>query len=77
MWRWILVLAFLVLAACAPMDSHPVQSVTASPDPLQPFLNANSSQATAVSAAATAQYFGMQLTATAVSAEATQQYIGM
>jgi len=77
MRRWIPILAFLVLAACAPMDSLPDQSVTVTPDPLQPFLNANSSQATAVSAAATAQYFGMQLTATAVSAEATQQYLGM
>ena len=77
MRRWILALVILFLSACAPMDSYQVQSVTITPDPLQPFLNANSSQATAVSAAATAQYFGMQLTATAVSAEATQEYLGM
>jgi hypothetical protein len=61
---WIPILVLIFLSACAPMDG------VGTPDPRQPFVNAERSQATAVSAAATAQYFGTQLTATVESLSA-------
>jgi hypothetical protein len=76
---WFLSFAFLLLAACQPVDRLPVSAVSATPDPLQPFVDASRSQATAVAAAATAQYFGVQLTATveARSASATSEALSL
>ena len=60
----------LLLVGCitAPA-SAPAYAQT--PDPAQVFVNANSSQATAISAAATAQYYSGQLTATVQAQHAT------
>jgi len=60
----------LVLVGCAtPPSVSPL--VIQTPDPLQVFVDANSSQATAVSAAATAKYYSGQLTATVEAQHAT------
>jgi len=57
-----IILCFLLVACTA----SPQQAVTytRTPDPLQPYVDANSSQGTAVAAIATADYFSNQLTAT-------------
>jgi hypothetical protein len=68
-----LFLLFFVTACSAP----PAQVVypTRTPDPIQVFVDANSSQGTAAAAVATADYFSTQLTATADAEKrsATQQ----
>ena len=63
---------FLLLTACATSTTVPMNST---PDPIQAYVDAGASQATAVAAVATAEYFGHQLTATveARSENATQQ----
>jgi len=61
------ILVFLALVFLAACSSAPVlQDVvfTDSPDPLQPYMDANASKGTAVAAVATAEYFSLQLTAT-------------
>jgi hypothetical protein len=64
--------------ACAPASPVSVQYSPA-PDPIQAFVDANSSQATAVAAIATADYFGSQLTGTveARNQSATQQVLAI
>lgn len=63
---------FLLLTACATSTTAPMSNT---PDPIQAFVDAGSSQETAVAAVATAEYFGHQLTATVEtrSENATQQ----
>jgi len=59
--RNLILLAFLLTACAAPtQDMYPINS----PDPLQPYMDANASKGTAVAAVATAEYFSSQLTAT-------------
>jgi hypothetical protein len=62
------------LAACAAPPAQVVYS-TRTPDPIQAYVDANSSQGTAVAAIATADYFSNQLTATVETRNqtATQQ----
>jgi len=56
------VIILLLLTACStPPTTLPLSST---PDPIQAYVEANSSQATAVAAVSTAQFFGSQLTAT-------------
>ncbi len=62
MFRKYPVLIFLLLTACA--GPVPVSQPTATLNPIAAYLDANASQATAVSAVATAQFFGSELTAT-------------
>jgi hypothetical protein len=52
----------LFLAACA--ASSPTSYPAHTPDPLQPYMDANASKGTAIAAVATAEYFSSQLTAT-------------
>ena len=65
-----LIACLLILAACLP-DRQESPRSTPTLDPLQPLVDANSSQATAVSAVATARYYSDQLTATVESRSAT------
>ena len=68
----LLLLLFLLAACVAPAQViYPART----PDPIQVFVDANSSQGTAVAAIATADYFSNQLTATAEARNqtATQQ----
>ena len=60
--KHLLLLSAFLLTACA----APVQTAH-TPDPIQAYVDANSSQGTAVAAVATAEYFSMQLTATVES----------
>jgi hypothetical protein len=64
----------LVLTACASPAASVVDSLR-TPDPIQAYVDANSSQGTAVAAIATAEYFSHQLTATVEARNqiATQQ----
>jgi hypothetical protein len=66
-------LFLFLLSACATTPAF--VSRTSTPDPIQAYVNAGASQATAVSAIATADYFGHQLTATVEARDqnATQQ----
>jgi hypothetical protein len=79
-WGKILFVAIFVhiTFACAPVLTHPV-SYSPTPDPIQAFVDANSSQATAVAAIATADYFGSQLTGTVEARHqaATQQVLAI
>ena len=65
-----LLLVCLVLVGCATSPSVSPLAIQ-TPDPIQVFVDANSSQATAVSAAATAQFYSAQLTATVEAQHAT------
>jgi len=68
-----LLLLFLLLSACGTEYPAPqaVSGVgTATPDPLEIFVGANSSQRTAQAAQATADYFGQQITATVMARDA-------
>jgi hypothetical protein len=64
----------LFVTACSAPPAQ-VVSPTRTPDPIQVFVDANSSQGTAAAAVATADYFSTQLTATAEAEKrsATQQ----
>lgn len=74
----VFLILFFLLAACT---DPPQQAVThiRTPDPIQAYVDANSSQGTAVAAIATADYFSNQLTATveARNQTATQQVLGL
>ena len=62
-----LVALFLLawLSACIPVTPSTLSiSPIATPNPVEAFVNANSSQATAVAAVSTAQFYAGQLTAT-------------
>jgi len=65
-------LIFLMTACAA---DRPMQMDSTTPDPLQPYVDANASKGTAVAAVATAEYFSMQITATVEARNqiATQQ----
>lgn len=79
-WGQILFVAtFMHIAiACASASSTPI-SHSPTPDPIQAFVDANSSKGTAVAAIATAEYFGSQLTSTveARNQSATQQVLAI
>jgi hypothetical protein len=70
-----LLLSALLLTSCA--SPAPVLVSSRTPDPIQAYVDANSSQETAVAAIATADYFSNQLTATveARNQTATQQVV--
>jgi hypothetical protein len=55
------VLAALILAGCTGVDNQPPSRT---PDPVQAYVDANASQATAVAAVATAEFYSGQLTPT-------------
>ena len=65
----ILLICLLLVGCNTAPASAPAFAQT--PDPAQVFVDANSSQATAISAAATAQYYSGQLTATVQAQHAT------
>jgi hypothetical protein len=60
---WILISTVFILSACA-SNSRPVLFMVNTPSPVQAYVDANSSQSTAVAAIATAQFYSGQLTAT-------------
>jgi len=66
---FILLVCLLLVSCTTAPTAVPVGIQT--PDPVQVFVDANSSQATAVSAAATAQFYSAQLTATVEAQHAT------
>lgn len=72
-WRFTYLFLFIFLSGCIPAQS--TQMPIRSADPIQAYVNANSSQATAVAAIATADYFSSQLTGTAeaMNQASTQQ----
>jgi len=74
--KYVFLSAFLLTACMAPT---PTAVSFSTPDPLQPYVDANSSQRTAVAANATADYFSNQLTATveARNQTATQQVMDL
>jgi hypothetical protein len=63
------------IAACAENNSAQLALTSPTPDPIQAYVDANSSQGTAVAAIATAEYHAGQLTGTVVARNqsATQQ----
>jgi len=67
------------LVACADIPATPPVSYSPTPDPIQAFVDANSSKGTAIAAIATADYFGSQLTSTveARNQSATQQVLAI
>jgi hypothetical protein len=69
---FLLPLIFLLLSACGTSTSSNGASApaTGTPDPLEIFVGANSSQRTAQAAQATADYFGQQITATVMARDA-------
>ena len=71
----LLILLFLVACSTAPATSEPMNT----PDAVQAYVNANASQATAVAAVATAQYYtgGLTATADAHNQAATEQAFGL
>lgn len=72
-WRFTYLFLFIFLSSCIPAQS--TQLPIRNEDHIQAFVNANSSQATAVAAIATADYFSSQLTGTAeaINQASTQQ----
>lgn len=77
---WLLIL----LAGCSQTASLPTPIASATPDPIQAYLDANASKSTAIAAVSTAEYFSTQLTVTvearnqiatqqALDSQATQQ----
>ncbi len=82
----LIVILMLFLAACAPMSN--TLPANSTPNPVQAYVDANTNQATAVAAIATAQFYTGQLTATveasnlestaqAQDMEATQQAVNI
>jgi hypothetical protein len=71
--------AFLLLFVTACGAPPQVAYSTQTPDPIQAYVNASSSQGTAIAAIATAEYFSMQLTATVEARNqiSTQQALAM
>lgn len=69
----------LGLAACTAVSSTSSISYSPTPDPIQAYVDANSSKGTAIAAIATADYFGSQLTSTieANNQLATQQMLAI
>jgi hypothetical protein len=67
------------IAACAENNSAQLALTSPTPDPIQAYVDANSSQGTAVAAIATADYFSSQLTSTVESRNqsATQQALAI
>jgi uncharacterized lipoprotein YajG len=61
--KYLLLLSAFLLTACAATPAQVIYP-THTPDAIQVFVDANSSQGTAVAAIATADYFSNQLTAT-------------
>jgi hypothetical protein len=72
------VILLFLLAACAEHNA-PMVLPTRTADPIQAYLDANASKATAVAAVATADYFSTQLTVTveARNQSATQQALAL
>ena len=75
-----LVALFLLawLSACVPVTPSTLSiSPIATPNPVEAFVNANSSQATAVAAVSTAQFYAGELTATVQSQQITATQSGL